>query len=233
MDAPTDDGAGPGGAPDGPGSEDRREGWHTRRERSLLTLFFVLHFGAILVYVAPASPGSYSTLAPPFRVAVSRTVSPAVRALRPVATPYLNAFSLHQHWGLFAPDPIRWSSSLEVTAYFPADTAARDPAERWRSETIRLEGPREAPLPHWGHNRWYRIVLNMGYEGWGRAYRPLFARGLCERLEDERGRRPEGLTITSIWVRVRVPWREAAGHDVYRQPLGGWECEAAGDGDAR
>ncbi len=217
---------------------------HSRRERLLLTLFFCLHFGAIGTYVAPGDPASLSGLPEPIREPVAAVVPPVVRRAWPVATRYLNLTATRQHWYLFSPSPAEWASSLEVVAYFPADSVGVTPASRpdpgaivvgpdgtrWIPDTLRVRGPREAPLPHWWDHRRFRVVFNMGYEGWGEFYRPFYARATCRRLAEARDVDPGGIELFAVWERTRIPWIEGSGGELVRQDLGGFTCPGFEEG---
>lgn len=213
---------------------------HSRRTRVLLSLFFLLHFGAVLAYVGPAEPDSLERLPEPLRTPLQAVAPPLVRAAWPVARPYLDLTGARQHWSLFAPDPAAWAASVEVVAYYPAGGAGDEaaggrpgtrPARAWTADTVLLRGPREVPYPHLVDHRSFRVLYNLGYEGWGAFYRPIFARHLCRTLREEgSGRRPVGVALTSIWEHTRVWWRDPADEPgLYRQPLGGYDCRAPGD----
>lgn len=214
---------------------------HPRRTRVLLSLFFLLHFGAVLAYVGPAVPDSLERLPEPLRTPLAVVGPPLVRAAWPVARPYLDLTGARQHWTLFAPDPAAWAVSVEVVAYYPAGEMdgtgsaegvdGRDGADGWRADTIRLRGPREVPYPHLVDHRSFRVLYNLGYEGWGAFYRPIFARYLCETLGEDGSGRPAGVSLTSIWEHTRVWWRDPADElPLYRQPLGGYDCGAPAEG---
>lgn len=49
---------------------------HGRRERILLTLFFILHFGVVLTYLAPTEPASLDALPEAVRELVARVAPP-------------------------------------------------------------------------------------------------------------------------------------------------------------
>lgn len=228
-----------GGAPDGAPSSR-----HGGRERVFLTLFFCLHFGAVGVYVAPGDAESLSGLPEAVREPVASVVPPLVRRAWPVAEPYLNLTATRQHWYLFSPSPAEWAASLDVVAYFPpgpeddAPPAAGDgdslvvgaDGTLWDPDTLRVYGPREDPLPHWWSHRRFRLVFNMGYEGWGEFYRPFFARATCRRLAEARGRPPGGIELFAIWERIRIPWLEGSGGEIHRQDLGGFTCPGSEEG---
>lgn len=191
------------------------------RERVLLSLFFVLHFGSIAVLLAPSRPGSLSMLPPSVAGPVERASGSVVRATWPVARRYLGVTATSQHWTLFAPGPARWFSSIDVIAYFPLDSAG---STAWTADTVHLPGARSDPLPHLLRRRRYRLQYNLGYEESAAVARPVFAQALCGRLRDEAGRAPGGLTLTAEWERIRIPWQTSDEPDLYRQFLGGYTC---------
>lgn len=181
-------------------------------------MFFVLHFGAIGVYVMPFGPGAYDWL--PERAsswAEGVALQVKTRGLLP-AMGYLSMFSLQQHWTLFGPEPIRWANSVSVSAYFPTEEG------EWDEKQYRIEGPREVDGVKLGRHREWRILSNLGYEGWGDAYRPLMAVTLCRRIEALEGRAPDGLALSAQWAEVAIPWRPAPDQTEYEQHLGGFDC---------
>jgi len=202
-----------------------------RREpsRLLLSLFFAIHFGAIGVYVLPFGPTAYHRLPEPLEGLAERAVvSIKYRGLLP-SLGYLNMFSLQQHWTLFGPEPIRWANSVTVQAYFPVGGGADSPSDdegQWRVRQFRIVGPRETPGVHLGHHRPWRILSNLGYQGWGDFYRPLMAEVLCRRIADRTGAAPSGLTMRATWEEVALPWKEPPESPVHQQHLGGFDCPA-------
>ncbi|MDH3225437.1 MAG: hypothetical protein OEO23_17080 [Gemmatimonadota bacterium] len=196
--------------------------------RLLLSLFFLIHFGAIGVYVLPFGPTAYDRLPDPLeRLAERAVVTIKYRGLLP-SLGYLNMFSLQQHWTLFGPEPIRWANSVTVQAYFPASPdVGPSPPERvptWNVRQFRIVGPRETPGLHLGHHRPWRILSNLGYQGWGAFYRPLMAEVLCRRIAERTGEAPAGLTMRATWEEVALPWKEAPPDPVHGQHLGGFDC---------
>ena len=196
--------------------------------RTLLSIFFLIHFGAIGVYVLPFGPTAYDRLPEPLEGWAERAVvALKYRGLLP-SLGYLNMFSLQQHWTLFGPEPIRWANSVTVRAYFPrgAPTSGSADAEPddWRVRQFRIEGPRETPGVHLGNHRPWRILSNLGYEGWGDFYRPLMAEVLCARIGDLVDERPSGLTMSATWEHVVPPWSDDGPDPLYEQHLGGFDC---------
>ncbi len=186
--------------------------------RTLLSIFFVIHFGAIGIYILPFGPGAYDWLPSEASAWAERSAMEVkTRGLLP-AMGYLSMFSLQQHWTLFGPEPIRWANSISVQAYFPDGHGA------WTSRHYILEGPREVEGLKLGRHREWRILSNLGYEGWGDVYRPLMAETLCRRLEAREGQAPSGLSLRAEWVEVAVPWRPAPERTEYQQHLGGFDC---------
>lgn len=192
-----------------------------RRERILLSLFFLLHFGSIAIFVAPSRPDSLSMLPAAVGEPLERASAAVVETAWPVAGRYLSLTATRQHWTLFAPGPSRWFSSIDVVAWYPADSGE---GTEWTTDTIRLQGAREDPLPHILKKRHYRFQYNLGHEEWEAVGRPVFAQALCERLTDDRGRKPDGLSMSAEWERIRVPWKESREEEIYRQFLGGYTC---------
>lgn len=187
--------------------------------RFLLSLFFVIHFGAVAVYVLPVAPSAYFALPEAVREDVAVGLQEARSRMLYPALVYLSAFSLQQHWQLFAPEPIRWAAGVKVEAWYPTAEGV------WVTDTVRPDGYRAAPLPRVGGHRQWRVHMNLGYEGWGPAYGPTYARALCERLRDDRGHRPHGLTLAVEWEPVVSPWEgREPGDTLYVQELGGFDC---------
>ena len=188
-------------------------------------MFFLIHFGAIGVYVLPFGPAAYDRLPEPLEGWAERTVvSIKYRGLLP-SLGYLSMFSLQQHWTLFGPEPIRWANSVTVDAYFGDSTdGGETPLADWSHRRFRILGPREAEGIHLGNHRPWRILSNLGYEGWGDFYRPLMAEVLCARIAELTGATPAGLTLTAVWEHVALPWADPLEDPLYEQHLGGFDC---------
>ncbi len=206
-----------------PEARERRQ--QRRPSKVLLSVYFVIHFGAIGVYVLPFGPGAYDWLPGQASEWAERTaLQVKTRGLLP-SMGYLSMFSLQQHWTLFGPEPIRWANSISVAAYFPTGDG------EWSAKHYRIEGPREVEGIKLGRHREWRILSNLGYEGWGDVYRPLLAEALCHRLEAVAGRAPDGLTLSAEWVEVAIPWRDPPPVPRYQQHLGGFDCNEPADAD--
>lgn len=187
--------------------------------RAALSLVFLLHWSAVAAYVLPSSEEALRDLPRPLAAPARALVVPAVEAVAPLSARWVNLFAARQHWGLFAPRPIEWSSSLFAVAYH------RDPDGGWTADTVRVLGARETPYPHWWDHHRFRLLLNMGYESWGAAYRPHHARWLCRTLRAEDGRRPAGVRLVAVWEWTEVPWLPPEPRSPYEQFLGGFTCE--------
>lgn len=194
-----------------------------RRARALLTLFIVLHWGAIAVWVAPATVDGIAQLPLWAQPAAKAVVSPVAHRLWPVAAPYLDLTSTRQNWTLFAPYPANWIPNVSVVAYFPASDAQ---GPGWRVDTLRLRGGDEDPYPHFLGHRAQRNLYQLGYaEQGGVWYRAAIARELCRSLVDDRGQLPEGVQLFVSWRRIRAPWETGPADVPYPQRLGGYTCD--------
>lgn len=191
-----------------------------RLGRVLLSLFFVLHWGAIAAYLLPVDDEALEPL-PAWMRPVAAAAIPPARAAWPLARPYLDLTGTRQHWTLFAPEPADWVPSVRVVAHFPEVHAGTG----WRADTVLVRGPREAAYPHLLHHRTYRVLFNIGYEAWGVQYRRLFAREMCRSLPDAAGHPPAGVELMATWHSMPLPWRdEAPARAPYEQWLGGFDC---------
>lgn len=203
--------------------------------RTLLSAFFLLNFGSVLVYHLPSGRPDVPGIPPLVTEPLEAVLPPLKVAAWPVARRYMDATATRQRWTLFAPYPAEWNVSLDVKAFYPksghgglegAEAAEGERADRameWVVDSIRVEGAREVPYPHWFRHRSFRIVFNMGYERWGDHYRPVYARHLCRTLRDERGVAPDGVSLTARWTRTTIPWRDEE-PETYEQFLGGFSC---------
>lgn len=193
--------------------------WGSRRSRTLLTVFFVLHWGAVGTYLLPTERASVE-LFPGIGQRITYALAPRLaRATWPVARPYLDMTATRQHWTLFAPWPANWENSVRVAPFFPVP--GRD--DLWVVDTLVVEGPRERPYPHILDHRTFRVLYNLGYENWGDVYRPYFAREMCRTLRTPDGRAPSGVALVVEWWLMEPPWWERTG-ERYRQWLGGYDC---------
>lgn len=227
---------------DGPSSPG---GGGSRRARLLLSFFFVLHWGAVAVYILPKERSSLELLPDPLEETAFWVIPRLVRAAWPVAQPYVDMTATRQHWTLFAPWPASWSSSIRVVPFFPV--AGTDTL--WQADTVEIQGPVERGPPYFLHHRTYRLLYNLGYDSWGTFYRPFFAREMCRSLQARDGRTPSGLSLVAEWRYLVPPWEgEGARPEAsplrspsvnhtdtgdeaafYRQWLGGFDCAAQPD----
>ena len=205
----------------GPDSRRRRGRW--------LSLFFIVHWGAVASYVLPSSSYSLEPVPDWLEPAAALVIPRAVRWTAPLTEPYLDLTGTRQHWTLFAPRPSAWTTTVKVVPYFPVD-GLEDGGAGWLSDTLTTRGPRERGHPHVLHHRTHRILFNLGYDSWANWYRGYFAMGVCRTLVDERGTPPDGIEVISEWHRIWIPWHERSGDDVYVQRLGGFDCDLAGGG---
>lgn len=195
-----------------------------RRQRRLLSSFFVLHFGSVLWYVAPTPPGAApGTEEEPAAWGGSATTG-VLDAAAPVAAPWLDMTAARQHWTLFAPHPVRWTPAIEVVAWYPEGDGI------WRPDTLDVEGAPDEAL-ELRDRRAERVHFNLGYEGWGTLYRPFFADYLCRTRTDGGGALPGGLEIRVVWDAVPVPWERGAPAD-HIQRVGGFTCSGPPPADA-
>ncbi len=200
----------------------------SRRQRVILSIFFVVHWGAVFTYVLPQERESLDLLPGWARAVALWTIPRAVNNAWPVAKPYLDITATRQTWTLFAPWPANWKSSIRVVPYFPVPGSDA----LWVADTVVLQGSVERPYPHILGHRTYRILYNMGYDDWGVGYRPHFARELCRSLRTTDGRAPDGLSLLAVWWPLTPPWEGTPG-DRYDQFLGGFDCEADERANAR
>jgi hypothetical protein len=198
---------------------------HGVGRRRWLSAFFVIHWLAVALYLLPATKDALEPLPGWLESAGGMVFPRAVRWTSPVTVPYLDLTGVRQHWTLFAPHPASWAPTIKVVPYFGVDGE-----EAWLADTVTIQGPREQRHPHVLHHRTHRVLFNLGYESWGRAYRTYFAQGLCRTLADSRGRSPDGIELISEWHRIRIPWDQPTEAEVYTQRLGGFDC-ASEDGD--
>ncbi|RMH11900.1 MAG: hypothetical protein D6701_14350, partial [Gemmatimonadetes bacterium] len=86
-----------------------------RREpsRLLLSLFFIIHFGAIAAYTFPVAEGAFQFFPERVREPVRQAALAAHGRVIYPSLVYLSMFSLHQHWSLFGPEPLNWGATLE------------------------------------------------------------------------------------------------------------------------
>lgn len=188
--------------------------------RRWLSIFFVVHWWAVLAYVVPSTRAGIEPLPDWLEPAVAVVAPRAVRWTSVVTVPYLDLTATRQHWTLFAPDPAGWVQSLRVVPYFPTDEDSV-----WVADTLTFQGPRELEHPHVLNHRTFRLFYNMGYVDWGAAYRGHFAREMCRTLRDRAGGAPDGVEFFADWYPMWAPWVEPwYDEDVYRQRLGGWDC---------
>jgi len=206
-------------------AEDRDSG-RPRIRRRVLSIFFVVHWMAVAAYVLPSTKAGVETLPAWMQPTAAIVLPRVVQATSRLALPYQDLAGVRQHWTLFAPWPAAWSSSVRVLPYFPAADG-----DGWVADTLTIRGPREQSYPHILNHRTHRLLFNMGYRTWGQIYRPHFAREMCRSLRDGRGRPPGGVELFSEWFLIAIPWGEAEESRVYRQRLGGWDCDA-GAGEA-
>jgi len=188
--------------------------------RRLLTVFLLLHWGAVAAYVLPSTRDALEPFPDALEPLAGKVIPKAVILALPVAEPYWNLTATRQAWTLFAPWPSAWGASVRVVPYFPTEEGGG-----WRADTVRVEGAAERPYPHLLRHRSYRILFNLGYQTWEVWYRPFFAREMCGTLTDREGRRPEGVTLHTLWTPIRVPWADG-GEEPYLQRLGGYDCSA-------
>lgn len=193
------------------------EGPAGRRSRALLSFFFLLHWGAVCAYLLPGTRAALEPLPEALRVPATLVFPRMVRAVWPVARPYLDLTATRQHWMMFAPDPADWTPSVEVVPHFEVEDGG------WRADTLRLRGPREAGYPHFLDHRTFRVLFNLGYEDWGAWYRPWFAREMCRSIVNPAGGTPEGVALLARWDPIRPPWEEP-GRAPYVQWMGGFDC---------
>jgi hypothetical protein len=193
---------------------------HRRATRVVLSFLLLLHWGSVAAFLLPVDPDSIADVPTPIRVPLEAVAVPIAYRSWPVARAWLDATSTRQHWTLFAPDPADWSAQVEVVAYYLVSDAG-EPI-RWQADTITLPGPASDPLPHWTEHRPFRIVFNLGFDVWGRFYRPVLARRFCRERVLE-GRRPAGIDLASDWTPLDPPWRDSV-RAVERQRLGGFSC---------
>ena len=192
-----------------------------RRRRLVLSLFFALHWGAVVTYVLPETRES---------------LEPVPAALRPLATfvfprlvqntwwltnPYLNLTGTRQHWGMFAPFPAEWTGTVKVVPYFRVATP--DGSDAWLGDTLVVHGARDVDFPHFLHHRTYRILYNLGDDGWGNSYRPVFAREMCRTLRDQEGQAPEGISLLLAWIQIVPSWEDRNVTEQL-QWMGGYPC---------
>lgn len=195
-----------------------------RRARILLSLFIALHWGAIAVYVAPASADGIRQLPEWVQPAARVAVAPVAHALWPVVAPYLDLTSTRQSWTLFAPYPADWIPNVHAVAYFAAEDSL---GPGWQVDTLVLRGGDEEPYPHFLGHRAQRNLHQLGYAGGGGMhYRAVVARELCRSVSDGRGRLPDGIGLFAVWRRIRAPWEVGPVDEPYRQHLGGFTCDA-------
>lgn len=190
--------------------------------RAALSVLFVVHWGSVAAYLMPATEAALTDLPAPLAVPVRAVAVPAAAAVEPLASPWLDLTAARQHWGLFAPWPVEWSSSLFAVAYYGEPGGGA-----WSADTVWTAGPREDPYPHWWDHHRYRLIFNMGFETWGSVYRPHRARWLCRTLRSADGRAPDGVRLVAVWEWTRVPWLAPDPRSPYEQFLGGFTCEAA------
>src|SRR5262249_13634599 len=73
-----------------------RRAWTWRLKKSALSLFVVAHLGATVLWVLPACP--------------------LRERCWPVVSSYIMPTGMWQYWGMFAPDPMRDTLTLEAEA---------------------------------------------------------------------------------------------------------------------
>ncbi len=156
---------------------------------------------------------------------VYRVVPRVAPVTWPVARHYLDITGTRQHWTLFAPWPANWKSSVMVAPFFPEEGHS----DRWRVDTLVVEGPYERPYPHVLDHRTFRILYNLGYENSGTVYRPYFAREMCRTLRTDAGVAPDGVSLMIDWWLMSAPWL-GEGDEYYRQWLGGFDCQEEDQG---
>jgi len=189
----------------------------------LISLFIALHWGAVAVWVAPATLDGIAQLPPSLQPVAQAVVSPLAHHLWPAAAPYLDLTSTRQNWSLFAPYPANWIPNVEAVAYYAAPDA-EGPA--WQVDTLRLRGGDEEPYPHFLGHRAQRNLYQIGYaEQAGALYREVVARELCRSLADTQGRLPDGVALRATWRRIRAPWETGPVDEPYAQRLGGYTCD--------
>jgi hypothetical protein len=186
---------------------------HSGTARAVLSVLFVLHWGAVATLVV-LDTSSQRLLPPPLRPAFERVLAPAASVGWPVARVWLDATSSRQHWMLFAPAPSDWTTSLVAVASYGGAPP----------DTVVVPGPAEDPLPHWGRPRAYDLAFNLAYEGSGVFYRTLEARRLCRGIARE-GASPDGVLLGVLWRPLDAPWAAAARAPIYRE-VGSYRCAA-------
>ncbi len=193
-----------------------------RRTRLLLSLLLLLHWGSVCWYLAPTSRAGVEALPAWLQPGAGLLFPGVLPRAAPVAGAWLDLTATRQHWTLFAPWPANWASSIRAVPYFP------DAHGGWYADTVIVRGAPEAPYPHVLHHRTYRILFNLGYDGFGAQYRPYFARALCRSLRTAGGEGPEGVALEAVWEATVAPWEEGA-PEPYRQRLGGYRCADVAD----
>ncbi len=156
-----------------------------------------------------------------------------VRGTAPVTESYVQLLTLQQNWRLFAPNPSRWTPSVEAILYYPVDPLAPDPGEGWSAERIRLPGGPETAVPRFGDHRERRLLLDAARGGWGVEFRPFLAAELCREAGGsegrEAGRAPVGVALEATWLPNPVPWWDEGLQWVEREALGVFPCPGGGD----
>lgn len=201
---------------------------HSRHLRWLLSAGFGFHFLAVAVYLLPAESDTWDQVPEPIREPAMAVAVPVVYNMTPLSRPWLNAIWGRQNWRLFAPWPSSWNVSAEMTAWFPVDSTAVAPEQRWRADTIPIQSGESDPYPHIGNGRVHRLALHLGEVPSTSSYQVWLASSYCASLRDDGGRAPEGLEFRVNWTLIATPWGEQQEPPV-QQLVGGFNCwELAG-----
>jgi len=204
-----------------------------RRYRWIVSAFVVFHVASVLIYLGPTSEERVSGFSDWMSRPLLQLSRTAWRVTSPVINPYFRLFNLQQDWRLFGPRPSRWTTAVDVIAFYPEnpddplsvslweaagsdeaagsipwpDSVQVDPG-RWVQDTVRLRFGAGGEFPNFIHQREHRLAYNLGLDDFFASYGAIFSRWQCLTLRGPDGRPPDGIQVLVDWIEIPVPWRE-------------------------